>query len=152
MTLPALTHSSRISIWKFDITFGGKLFFWYPDKVPEEFTTRISAKLFSFLAMVTEDIDFEQVWGIIPIPGKHKALIYAYYLKGWNVISLQVDEGLSYWLLQYSTKIIPKIKKLIINTKGQITEKQLKELYTEFLTEIQSLESLGVMDFDDLPR
>ena len=141
MSLPTQDHSSRISLWKFDVTFGGKLFFWYPTRVPEEVLSRISAKLYSFLAMVTQDIDFEQVWGIIPLPGehRHKALVYAYYLKGWQIIALEVEEELSYWLLHFSTKIIPEIRKLIIKTKGLVSEKQLKELYSELSKEIQSL-------------
>ncbi|MHA2366440.1 MAG: hypothetical protein ACXAC7_20955 [Candidatus Hodarchaeales archaeon] len=146
---------SRIILWDFDPSFGGKTLFSYPNKLPDDIFNITSGKVYSFLAMVSTELGKHE-WAIIPLPRNRKGLNYAFYKKSWYIITLDVHESLSYWLLQFAVKLIPEIEKVINDYYSEFLTSDwdftpLKNIYIQFEDYCKGLNALGIMDFSMLP-
>lgn len=119
---------ARVSTWHFEPSSGGKMGnpLAYPELFPPDQLSQVSAKLFSFLVMVTHEVTFEQEWAILPLPGNRKALAYIFHEEGWRVVCVDIDASQSTSLLLNADKIIPKLRWYASNHR---LEQAITEVY-----------------------
>ncbi|MHA2295157.1 MAG: hypothetical protein ACXAEU_10155 [Candidatus Hodarchaeales archaeon] len=153
----------EIILWIFDQKIGGVPAF--SNKDVDNFSNdplfpRISAKIFSFMAMVTNDL-VKQDWSIISLPGNRRALCYGFYIdseeeSGWLVLSITVPAKYSRWLLTYSPDMIPRCRSFFdeLVKAGWDWTDELQDIVLFILRDFKDyckgIDNLGVMDFEGL--
>ncbi len=146
-----------IILWFFDDVHGGLPAYSAVEDISKlEKNHRLSAKIYSFLAMVSvEYVPFD--WSIISVPENKKALCYGYNVNNnWLVLTLSVPSKYSRWLLTYSPDIIPKcnsffteLGKLDGNWNNDM-EELLLNILSDFKVYCKGIDNLGVLDFEGL--